>query len=310
MEAPDRPDGGLDAELWLLLGHGVHDSPVARLLRRVFAEQFGPRFAAVHTFQLLLGVSGGRLTLHDLAGRAVRPPRVACARLPVTTLTNDREITLLRHLRAMGAEVLNPIEAVLACANKFWQLQQLALAGLPVPDTRTYTDARLDEALAAGVPEPCVVKSVRGQGGSRVFLAPDAALLADLQGSLRPDVPYLFQHYVRHSHGRDLRVIVVDGRAVAAAVRTSADGGLKSNVALGGSVDPCPGRYPEGEELAVRAAKEIGLVIAGVDLLFEADGTFTVCEVNANVSWGERMPEVAPALVAACAARLARPSAS
>ncbi len=117
-------------------------------------------------------------------------------------------------------------------------------------------------------------------------------------------MPFLFQRYVRHSHGRDLRVIVVDGRVVTAGVRTSANGRLKSNVAAGGTNVPCPGRYPAAEQLAVRAAKEIGLVVCGVDLLFEEDGTFTVCEVNANVSWGPAMPEVVPALVAACAARL------
>ncbi|KDN82255.1 RimK family alpha-L-glutamate ligase [Kitasatospora cheerisanensis] len=299
-----EPAPRTDADLWLLLGPYARDTPVSHRLGAAFADAFGERFLAVPTDRLLLGISDGRLTLHDLTGRPVRPPKVALVRHATTSLSIDREVTLLRHLQALGTELLNPVDAILTCVNKFWQLQRLAEAGLPVPDTRTYTDTRPDLAVAAGVPEPCVVKAVRGSGGRRVFLAPDAETVADIQGCLRPDVPFLFQRYVRHSHGRDLRVIVVDGRVVTAGVRTSANGRLKSNVAAGGTNVPCPGRYPAAEQLAVRAAKEIGLVVCGVDLLFEEDGTFTVCEVNANVSWGPAMPEVVPALVAACAARL------
>ncbi|MFD8478017.1 RimK family alpha-L-glutamate ligase [Kitasatospora sp. NPDC059673] len=292
-----------EAELWLLLGPAVLESPVAKRLARDFAAAFGPRFAVVPTDRLLLGVTGGKLTLYDLTGRPVTPPRVAVVRLAMTSLSSDREITLLRQLQAMGTELINPAESILTCVNKFWQLQRLAGAGLPVPDTRTYTDTRPDRALV-GIPEPCVVKAVRGSGGHQVFLARDAATVADVQGCLRPDVPFLFQRYVAHSHGRDLRVIVVDGRPVAVGLRSSANGLMQSNVSLGGTVEPCPGRYPAAEQLAVRAAEEVGLVLAGIDLLFEEDGTFTVCEVNANVRWGERVTQVTDALIAACAGRL------
>ncbi|MFF2624989.1 RimK family alpha-L-glutamate ligase [Kitasatospora griseola] len=293
-----------EAELWLLLGPAVRESPVAKRLARDFAAAFGSRFAVVSTDRVLLGVTGGKLTLHDLAGRPITPPRAAVVRLAMTPLSTDREITLLRQLQAMGTQLINPPEAILTCVNKFWQLQALAGAGLPVPDTRTYTDTRPDLAVAAGIPEPCVVKAVRGSGGHQVFLARDAAMVADVQGCLRPDVPFLFQRYVRHSHGRDLRVIVVEGRAVAVGLRSSANGLMQSNVSLGGTVEPCPGRFPVAEQLAVRAAEQVGLVLAGVDLLFEEDGTFTLCEVNANVRWGARVTQVTDALIAACASRL------
>ncbi|MFE1774220.1 hypothetical protein [Streptomyces sp. NPDC059008] len=47
------------------------------------------------------------------------------------------------------------------------------------------------------------------------------------------------------SHGRDLRVVIVDGEPVAAAVRTARDDALASNLARGGAVSLCRGRYPE-----------------------------------------------------------------
>ncbi|MCT9089902.1 RimK family alpha-L-glutamate ligase [Streptomyces sp. ASQP_92] len=289
---------------WLLLGGGLDQDRITAELVGGFERVLGDRSAVVRTSELVLGVSDGRLTLRDLRGTPVAPPELAYARLSTPRLSTDREITLLRHLEAMGTVLLNPIDAVLACVNKFWHLQQLAVAGLPVPDTLSYVDASMTDVLRAGVPEPCVVKSVRGHRGRRVFLARDTAMLHDIQGSLNEDAPYLFQEYVRYSHGRDLRVVVVGGKAVAAQVRVAADGGLKSNLALGGTSTPCTGLHPAGEALAVAAAEVLGLGVAGVDLLFEPDGSFTICEVNANVGWREHLHQIVPAIAEACDARL------
>ncbi|MEU9192522.1 RimK family alpha-L-glutamate ligase [Streptomyces hundungensis] len=302
--ATDFPECRAAAPSWLLLGGGLDQDRITAELVDGFERVLGERSAVVHTSELVLGVSDGRLTLHDLRGTPLAAPELAYARLSTPRLSTDREITLLRHLEAMGTVLLNPIDAVLACVNKFWHLQQLAVAGLPVPDTRSYVDASMTDVLRAGVPEPCVVKSVRGHRGSRVFLARDTAMLHDIQGSLNHDAPYLFQEYVRYSHGRDLRVVVVDGRAVAAQVRVASDGGLKSNLALGGTSTPCTGLHPAGEALAVAAAKVLGLGVAGVDLLFEPDGSFTICEVNANVGWREHLHQIVPAIAEACDARL------
>ncbi|MER0443674.1 RimK family alpha-L-glutamate ligase [Streptomyces sp. NPDC006711] len=300
----DVPESRTSAPFWLLLGGDLDQDRITAELTDGFERVLGDRGAVVRTSDLVLGVCGGRLTLHDLRGVPLTPPELVYARLSTPKLSTDREITLLRHLEGMGTALLNPIDAVLACVNKFWHLQQLAAAGLPVPDTHTYVDASMTDVVRAGIPEPCVVKSVRGHRGRRVFLAPDRAMLDDIQGSLRDEVPYLFQKYVRYSHGRDLRVVVVDGQAVAAQVRVAADGGLKSNLALGGTSTPCAGLHPAGEALAVAAAKVLGLTVAGVDLLFEPDGSFTICEVNANVGWRRHLDRIVPAIAAACDARL------
>lgn len=74
---------------------------------------------------------------------AARLPGIQLICLPTPTVSTDREITLLRQLQAMGTQLLNPIDAVLACVNKFWHLQELVTAGLPVPDTLSYTDTPL-----------------------------------------------------------------------------------------------------------------------------------------------------------------------
>jgi len=66
-----------------------------------------------------------------------------------------------------------------------------------------------------------------------VFLARDKHHLADLSHLIRHDAPYLFQKYVKESHGKDVRVIVVGGRVVGTMLRCSTDGRMQSNCSLG-----------------------------------------------------------------------------
>ncbi|WP_244943410.1 hypothetical protein [Streptomyces inhibens] len=89
---------------------------------------------------------------------------------------------------------------------------------------------------------------------------------------------------------------MIDGEPVAAAVRTSRNGALASNLAQGGSATPCPGRYPQAEALAVAAARAVGLTIAGVDLLFSSADFSTICEVNSAPGWRPEMTAVTPAI--------------
>lgn len=91
------------------------------------------------------------------------------------------------------------------------------------------------------------------------------------------------QRYVAASHGRDLRVWTVGDRAVACVMRRS-DGALQSNYAMGGHA--CAHPLDEAAaQLAVAAAQSIGLDFAGVDLLMDGEGGYTVCEVNGNAGF-------------------------
>ncbi|MGW0391076.1 ATP-grasp domain-containing protein [Streptomyces sp. NPDC003042] len=289
---------GARPDMWLLLGPRQHNLGYPEEDVAAFRDAFGPE-AVVMYDHLVMGVHGGRLVLRDLEGRPLQAPTVVYPRVDADT---DCGLSLVSHLEAMGSVVFNSVEARLNCENKFRQLRLLSLAGLPVPDTYGSVHAALPNLFNTGIPDPCVVKAVRGRGGSRVFRA-TREILEDLHGSLRDDVPYVLQRYHGFRPGCDLRVVVVDGRAVAAKVRSSIKG-FKSNVALGGTSEPCLGRFPAGERLACRAAVAVGADLAGVDLLFEPDGTFTICEVNTGPG-SKDLPQVTPAIIEACAARVA-----
>lgn len=66
-----------------------------------------------------------------------------------------------------------------------------------------------------------------------MFLARDKHHLSDLCHLIRHDAPYLFQEYVKESHGRDVRVVLVGGRVIGSMLRCSTDGRMQSNCSLG-----------------------------------------------------------------------------
>jgi len=124
-------------------------------------------------------------------------------------------------------------------------------------------------------------QKLRGTRGNGVVLCQDRAQFDDLANllegaSLGGD--FLFQQYIKASHGRDVRILVIDGRVIAAMERQSAEGGFKSNISLGGS-----GRAfaPPHEmiDLALKVARELKLDVAGIDILFDENG-YRVCEAN------------------------------
>lgn len=69
--------------------------------------------------------------------------------------------------------------------------------------------------------------------GKAVFLARDKHHLSDICHLVRHDVPYLFQKYVKESHGKDIRVVVVGGQVIGSMLRCSTDGRMQSNCFLG-----------------------------------------------------------------------------
>jgi ribosomal protein S6--L-glutamate ligase len=91
---------------------------------------------------------------------------------------------------------------------------------------------------------------------------------------------FLVQEFVREANGRDIRCFVVGDEVVAAMQRAAVDGDFRANLHRGGTGSPVKLGTAE-RRIALRAAKVLGLGIAGVDLLRSARGPL-VLEVNAS----------------------------
>jgi ribosomal protein S6--L-glutamate ligase len=90
----------------------------------------------------------------------------------------------------------------------------------------------------------------------------------------------LVQEYIEESHGKDIRALVVGGKVVACMRRRANGDEFRSNFHLGGSVEKVQ-IDTNFEKIAIKAARILGLEIAGVDLL-ESDRGALVLEVNSS----------------------------
>lgn len=199
----------------------------------------------------------------------------------------DKDKYIPYMLEGAGLKLFNSARAVELCDDKMTTALTLANSGIPMPKTLPgllcYDEkAPLNEnALRIAAEElgyPLIVKSSFGSMGTGVFRADDFAQLKYAAGRLKMQ-PHLFQQYIKESEGRDIRVIVIGGKAVAAMERVSG-GDFRSNIAAGGK-----GRRIElpvrAKEIAEKAARILGLDYCGADILFGRDG-FYLCEVNSN----------------------------
>ena len=87
---------------------------------------------------------------------------------------------------------------------------------------------------------------------------------------------------MKHSHGKSLRVEIINNKHYRTFVLESRKFEFQSNTGFGGKFRDISGQFPEAEKLALIATFRLGLDISGVDLLFKEDGSFIICEVNQN----------------------------
>lgn len=276
-----------------------------------------------HSFDLVVGADDDWTASYQ--GRPLdRPDFILCR---TGAETDYFTLALLRHFERRGVRLVNDATAIEMVADKLHTLQRLIRAGLPIPRTILGTFPMDVDLVERELGFPVIVKTLKGTRGAGVLKCEDRSQFEDLAGLLESadaQADFILQHYVRASHGRDVRVLVVGGRVVAAMERRSLTGGFKSNVSLGG-VGIAYNPPPEMAELAVRAADILELDVTGIDILFDEDG-YRICEANsapgfqglerasgldipaAILEWiasTQNAPETAPAPVAAESTALA-----
>lgn len=232
-----------------------------------------------HQFDLIVGGEDG----WDVAYQhkpIERPDFIICR---TGAETDYYTLALLRHFERRGVRLINGPDAIERVADKLHTLQRLNRAGLPIPRTILDTFPVDVDVVERELGFPVIVKTLKGTRGAGVLKCEDRSQFEDLAGlleSAEAKTDFILQHYVRASHGRDVRVLVVGGRVVAAMERRSLTGQFKSNVSLGG-VGVAYNPPPEMAELAVKAAEVLDLDVSGVDILFDEDG-YRICEANSS----------------------------
>lgn len=228
-------------------------------------------------FDLIVGTARGWDASHRF--QSLEKPDFILARTGAET--HYFTLAVLRHFERQGVTMVNSPAAIEAVADKLHTMQLLTSVGVAIPRTILAKFPVDVDLIERELGFPVVVKTLKGTRGGGVLLCQDRAQFDDLASLLdgaKPGADFIFQRYIRASHGRDVRILVVGGRAVAAMERRARDGGFKSNVSLGGEglrFDP----PPEMVDLAVRAAAILKLDVAGIDILFDEHG-YRICEAN------------------------------
>lgn len=128
---------------------------------------------------------------------------------------------------------------------------------------------------------PLVIKVLEGTQGMGVVLAEThkaAESVIEAFLGLKQDI--MVQEYIQEAGGADIRCFVVGDKVIAAMKRQAKAGEFRSNLHRGGSASLIK-ITPEERMTAVRAARVMGLNVAGVDILRSNHGPL-VMEVNSS----------------------------
>jgi ribosomal protein S6--L-glutamate ligase len=189
-----------------------------------------------------------------------------------------RQFEMMRIFTAVESQ------ALVRSRDKLRSLQILARAGLGIPKTAFASSPKekdIDSVLNAIGGAPCVVKLLEGTQGIGVILAENSkAATSVIEAFLKLQANMLVQEFIKEAKGADLRVFVVDGQVVGSMKRQAREGEFRSNLHRGGTARVIK-LSNEERATAIKAAKKLGLGIAGVDLLQSKRGPL-VMEVNSS----------------------------
>ncbi|MFP4609948.1 MAG: 30S ribosomal protein S6--L-glutamate ligase [Thiohalophilus sp.] len=189
---------------------------------------------------------------------------------------------VLRQFEMMGVYPVNESVAIGRSRDKLRSLQLLARKGVGLPVTGFAHDVDDTDSLIKLVGgAPLVVKLLEGTQGKGVVLAETKKAAESVIDAFRElNANFLVQEFIKEAGGSDIRALVIGEKVVAAMMRTAREGEFRSNLHRGGSAKVIK-LTPEERSTAVRAAKTMGLNVAGVDILRSNHGP-VIMEVNSS----------------------------
>jgi ribosomal protein S6--L-glutamate ligase len=189
---------------------------------------------------------------------------------------------LVRQFESIGVFSLNSAESIGSSRDKLYALQVLLRHGLSIPvsgfaDSPIETGELIDMVNGA----PLVVKLLEGPQGRGVVLAETRKAGESLINAFKSlQANLLVQEYIQEAEGRHMRLMVVDGKVVAAMQRQSIPGDFRASAQR--SVSSSTVKLTAAEKrLAVKAARVLGLKVAGVDVIRSRRGPLLL-EVNSS----------------------------
>lgn len=265
-------------DIWILEKKKDFDSYTSKRFLDVAEKMnIGIRLVAPEELDLIVTKEGRKSILYN--GTPVELPDCMIPRIGTVTYYS---LAIIRHFERLGIFILNSSQSMEISKDKLATLQLLSSNNIPIPKTMLAKFPLNIQVIEKEFDYPIIIKTITGSQGRGVFLTENRNKLKDLANLMEiskdPKINLILQEFISSSSGRDIRVIVIGGRAVGAMLRTANNNDFKANFSAGGSVRPYP-LNPVTELLSIECSRLIGLDIAGVDILFD-DDNYKVCEVN------------------------------
>jgi ribosomal protein S6--L-glutamate ligase len=243
-------------------------------------EERGHSVTFLNIKHCYMKLSSGEPRVHYRGGRVLGDLDAVIPRIrPSITFYG---CALTRHFQAMGVFSLNSAAAILQSRDKLHALQLLLAKGLDVPTSGfANSPAETSDLIEMVGGAPLVVKLLEGTQGRGVVLAETKKAAESVINAFKAlNANLLVQEFIKEAEGRDLRCFVVEGKVVAAIERRAAPGDFRANLHQGGGASIVK-ITSEERSLAVRAAKVLGLRVAGVDVIRSKKGPLLL-EVNSS----------------------------
>src|SRR6056297_1107805 len=249
-----------------------------RRLKEAAAER-GHEVRVVDTLRCYMNIASHRPEIHFRGGKLedfdAVVPRIGAS-------ITFYGASVLRQFEMMGTFPLNESVAISRSRDKLRSLQLLSRKGIGLPVTgfaHRPDDVGYLIKMVGGA--PLVIKLLEGTQGIGVVLAEtNQAAESVIEAFMGLKANILVQEYIKEAGGADIRCFVIGDKVVAAMKRQGKEGEFRSNLHRGGS-SSVTRLTPEERMTAIRAARIMGLNVAGIDLLRSNHGP-VVMEVNSS----------------------------
>ncbi len=189
---------------------------------------------------------------------------------------------VVRQFELMNVFSVNSSVSIVRSRDKLRSLQIFSKHDIGIPKTvfANYT-REVEELLKEVGGPPVIIKLLEGTQGIGVVLAETRkAAKSVIEAFLGLKANILIQEFIKEAGGADIRAFIVNGKVIGAMKRQGLEGEFRSNIHRGGSAVPIKLSRIQ-REVALRAAKVMGLSICGVDMIMSQRGPL-VLEVNSS----------------------------
>lgn len=242
-------------------------------------EQRGHEIRVIDTLRCYMNITPSNPEIHykgeNLTGFDAVIPRIGASITFYGT-------AVMRQFEMMGVFPLNESVAITRARDKLRSMQLLSRKGVGIPVTGfAHSPDDIQDLIKMVGGAPLVIKLLEGTQGIGVVLAETRkAAESVIEAFMGLKANIMVQEFIKEAGGADIRCFVIGEKVVAAMKRQAPEGEFRSNLHRGGSASLIK-LSPQERATAIKAAKVIGLNVAGVDIL-RAEGGPLVMEVNSS----------------------------